>query len=483
MSPLPSDPHMAWPPSGAVPSAVSTWRAWYAGNPAQLAAEAAPPAENRYARAFFFWRRQRQPTSVRQPPPLHVPLAAEIAQTSADLLFGEMPDLQVSKPVSDRLDELISETGVANTLLEAAEVCAAISGVYLRVSWDKAVSDMPFLTTIPADRAVPEFASGRLQAVTFWRELPGESRSVWRHLERHEPGYITHGLYYGDKTTLGDKMPLAAHPQTADLEEVIEIPKEIPGGMLAWYVPNMRPLHDAPGSPHGRADIAGAESLLDALDEAWSSWARDVRLGKARIILPHDALDPANRDRGAGRYFDHDREIFTELDGMDPKEMSILASQPAIRAPEHEQTVMDLIERIVSKCGYSPQTFGLRIEGRAESGTALRLREAKTYQTIDRKRRYWAPALKSALAAMLAVDRVVFGRPTVIETPVIVWPEPHATAMEIAQTLTMLRTAEAVSVETAVRMAQPDLDEDGVAEEVARIRADSGRGPVPEPEF
>jgi len=83
---------------------------------------------------------------------------------------------------------------------------------------------------------------------------------------------------------------------------------------------------------------------------------------------------------------------------------------------------------------------------------------------------------------MLAVDRTVFGRPTAVETPVIIWPEPRETAQELAQTLTMLRTAEAVSIETAARMAQPDLDDDKLAEEVARIREDAGRM-VPEPGF
>jgi len=479
---LPDDRDMAWPPPGAVPEAIHTWRAWYAGNPAQLASSAAPPAKNKYARAFFFRRRQRQQSIVRQPPPVHVPLAAEIAQTSADLLFGEMPEIDVADAAQQRLDELTSGTGVANTLLEAAELCAAISGIYLRVSWDTAVSDMPFLTTVAADHAVPEFRYGRLQAVTFWHELPAEGREVWRHLERHEPGVILHGLYVGDKTNLGVKAALTAHAQTADLEETVALPEGIPGGMLTWYVPNMRPAHGDPGGAQGRADISGAEALLDALDEAYSSWLRDVRLGKARVIVPADALDAAATDRGSGRYFDVDREVFTELDGMSPGEMSITVYQPEIRAPEHEQTVLNLIERIVSKAGYAPQTFGLRVEGRAESGTALRLREAKTYQTLDRKRRYWNPTLKAALEGMLAVDRTVFGRPTAVETPVIIWPEPRETAQELAQTLTMLRTAEAVSIETAARMAQPDLDDDKLAEEVARIREDAGRM-VPEPGF
>jgi len=478
---LPTDPNIHWPPAGAAPADVPTWRAWYSGNPAQLAAQAAPPRQNKKAWSFF-WRRGKERTATSQPPPVHVPLASEIAQTSADLLFGEDLDLTVGHQAQQRLDELASETGVASALLEAAEVAAALSGVYLRVSWDVEVADTPFLTSVAADSAAPEFRYGRLQAVTFWHELPAKDEGVWRHLERHEPGVILHGLYVGDRNHLGSWRSLEAHEQTAGLEPVVPLPEGVPGRLLTWYVPNIRPNPADPASPFGRADIFGNEHLLDALDETYSSWARDIRLAKTRILVPSDALDHGSPDRGSGRFFDVDAEVFTELDGMNPGEMSITTFQPQIRAAEHMATALNLVETIVSKSGYSPQTFGLHIEGRAESGTALKIREGKTDATVGRKRRYWNPALKAACESLLAVDRAVFGRPTAVETPVIIWPEPRETPQETAQTLTMLRTAEAVSIETAVRMAQPDLDDEKLAEEVERIRADAGRS-VTEPVF
>jgi len=247
-------------------------------------------------------------------------------------------------------------------------------------------------------------------------------------------------------------------------------------------VPNVKPNRADPASPHGRADIQGAENLLDGLDETYSSWVRDIRLGKARILVPHEALENPGNKRGGGKWFDADKEVFTELDGLDPKDMQLTKTQFQVRAEDHAATALNLLERIISGSGYAPQTFGLHIEGRADSGTALKLREGKTTQTVARKRRYWAPAVKAACEALLAIDRALFDSRTVVEQPVLVWPEAQQTPQELAQTLTMLRTAEAVSIETAVRMAQPDLDEEGLAEEVERIRADAGRM-VPEPAF
>jgi hypothetical protein len=40
-------------------------------------------------------------------------------------------------------------------------------------------------------------------------------------------------------------------------------------------------------APLGRSDFSGLEISLDTLDEAHASWMRDIRLGKARLIVPH----------------------------------------------------------------------------------------------------------------------------------------------------------------------------------------------------
>lgn len=471
---LPNDPDMAWPPLGSQPADMATWRAWYSGNPAQLQADAAPP-RNRLARTFF-WTRRRQSNEAPRPKQIHVPLAAEIAQSSADLLFGDPPDLRIAdnEKASKRLDEISLSSGMANTLLEAAELCAALSGVYLRVSWDDQVADHPFVTVVAADRAVPEFVYGYwLRAVTFWRELSAKDKGVWRHLERHEDGVILHGLFVGDVEHLGKSRPLTDHAATKDLEPQIPLPGGVSSKVLAWYVPNVKPDRAEPTSPQGRADIQGAEDILDGLDETYSSWVRDIRIGKARILVPHDALERMGT-RGGGKWFDADREVFTELDGLDEKDMKITLTEFQIRAEAHAATAVDLIERAVSAAGYSPQTFGLRIEGRAESGTALRIREGKTAKTVARKQRYWAPAVESACENLLAVDRALFGSGVEVVRPQLIWAEEQQTQGELATTLDLLRRAEAVSIETAVRMAQPDLDEKELAAEVESINAERG---------
>ena len=471
---LPVNPKQSWPPLRENGGDLDTWAAWYSGDPQRLTADA-QPQQNRTAR-LFFWKRR---TPVGKPQSgLHMPLAGELASVSADLLFGDAFDLTVAdKAAAKRLDELRSETSLQNKLLEGAETCAALGGAYLRASWDKGLADEPFLTTMLPDHAVPEFRYGRLTAVTFWREVAGDAQKgvVLRHLERHERGVILHGLYRGEKDLLGHAIDLKASPDTEGLEPVITLPDALAKRLAVAYVPNVLPDKRRPTSPQGRADVEGCESLLDALDETYTSWMRDIRLGKSRIVVPADALEPAvfGGGRGAGKSFDADREVFTELE-VDPQHMDITPVQFDLRTAEHAETALHLFERIVSEAGYSPQTFGLKIEGRAESGTALRLREARTFKTMARKQRYWAPALADACELLLILDGAIFGRAVTAERPRVTWPEETATPQEVAQTLALLRTAEAASTETMVRMLHADWGDELVAAEVGRIQAERG---------
>jgi hypothetical protein len=539
--PLPeSTTNTPWPPPDIAPYCRDqrAWAAWWSGDRDKLAEHTDGGGLSNRRR---FWARRR-PTgdATHATAQLHAPLAADIAATSADLLFGEPPDLLIPDvglaraharqasageanvaeqlaawPVDsaldpaqtvqaqDRLDELADALGLANRLLEAGEVCAATGGVYLRPVWDRAAADHPLLTVVDAEHGVPDFRYGQLVAVTFTEEVHREgagSGTVWRHLERHEPGIILHGLYVGTKEMLGRQVPLGDHPSTAGLMPEIPVPVEITGGqpgIMPRFVPNVLPNRRHRRYPIGRADIAGAEPFLDALDEAWSSWMRDLRLGQARLVVPDEFLSPVGYRPGSERRFsgyqpvggpgaplgfDVDTELFTGLNMADLERISdpVKMVQFAIRVAEHEQTTTALTEQIISAAGYSPQTFGLQIQGRAESGTALRIREGKTWRTQGRKQRYWAPELSSVCETLLALDRVVWGRPTPVARPAVSWQELADDPTGTAQWVNTLATARAASIETRVRLAQPQLDDDQVAAEVQRIKSEEGLG-LPDP--
>lgn len=505
--PLPAG-NTVWPPKSWQPFQrdIDEAAVWYANDVDALNRFylAQRGGDERPSRRRFWGRRDQLATGAPNPRKVHVPACSDIAATSADLLFGEPPIITIpeahekattdqagatntstgntgAKATETRMHEIFDLIGLANTLLEGAEVGSALGGVYLRPVWDTTVADHPLLTVVHADRAVPEFSYGVLKAVTFWTCLVDENSIVVRHLERHEAGVILHGLYVGDKDRLGAKVALKDHPSTAGLEDQVIVPAGITG-LDVSYVPNVLPNRKRRHQPVGRADTQGAETLMDALDATFTSWMRDIDLGQARIVVPEDWLTRAGR--GEGATFDIDRQVFTGLPGVDPAAQQAATITPVefkIRTDEHAATAVSLWERIVSSGGYSTQTFGLQGDGGDATATEIRAREGKSLRTRARKERYWAPAIADQVVNLLIIDNEVFGKRNEVFRPRIDFQDGIADdPKNVAETVQMLKNAQAASVRTRVLMVQPELEGAELEGEVQAILNEEALA-VPEP--
>lgn len=360
--------------------------------------------------------------------------------------------------------------------------------MYLRVVWDTDLSDRPWIDMVPADAAVPEFRHGRLVAVTFWHVIKDEGKTVVRHLEKHVPSQnaILHGVYVGDQQKLGYPAPLTDFPETAPYAQcltegnAITFPDAPLDASTVVYIPNMRPNRiwrdlGPSAAPLGRSDYSGLEGLMDALDEAMSSWMRDIRLGKARLIVPQSYLD--NIGRGKGAVFEPEREVFVPVASLVSGEagmgQQIMAQQFGIRYQEHSETVNALIEQIVNQAGYSGQTLGLQGDI-ATTATEVVARERKSLTTRGKKIGYWRPALQDIIYGLMTISRVVFGEDVEPVRPEIDWAEAVLPDQaELAQTVAVLRGAEATSITTAVATVHPDWSQDQIDEEVANIYRES----------
>lgn len=496
----------AWPPPDLAPvtERLASWSAWYSGDADALSTvyggtgtafdpTSAARLRNHASQyrggvvgtlARWFWGAPL--TAGERRAKLHIPLAGDIAATSAGLLFSEPPAFTLGetadKVSEDRLHELLDDTWHA-MLLEAAEVCSGLGGAYLRTVWDHDLAKRPWVDVVHADNAVPEWRHGRLTAVTFWRVVEQDNARTLRHLERYEPGAILHGLYEGDATNLGRQIPLVEHSATEPFAEGLTNGDTIETGvprLAAAYVPNMRPnrlWRTIPRAVHlGRSDYAGVEPLMDALDEVWTSWMRDIRLGKARLIVPQDYLQTAGPGQGAS--FNPDQELYTALDIMqtpDGPMAPITPVQFAIRVEEHSRSARELHDQIAEQCGYSAQTFGSQGDV-ALTATETQARQRKSFVTRGHKILYWKAALADIVEVLLAVDREQFGSKVTPDRPSIEWPDGVATDPEAqARTLQLLQAAEAVSTETKVAMLHPDWPKPRIDAEVESIHGVTGQ--------
>ena len=490
------EPDAPWPPKPVeqIMPRLAEWSAWYDGSVEALTAVYQRTTAPRIrpsqlaggvvgAVSRFFWG-QPQSVTGQARHRLHMPIAADIATASSDLLFGEELGVDADGKDLTRLSEILDGNSWQSLLPEAAELCAALGGVYLRAGWDQDVAGHPLASVIHADGAIPTFVYGRLRRVTFWQVVKSDGATVWRHLEHHEPGRIVHELRQGDAGRLGRPVPLAESTETAgipvdaDSAIVTGIPK-----LTVSYIPNVRPNRrwrtDPVGRNLGRADIDGSEPFMDALDEAWTSWMRDIRLGKSRIMVPSAMMTSSGP--GTSAIFDVDREVYVAMNAMgDPNaalSQQISAHQFTIRVAEHAQTVRGLLGTIVQSSGYSAQTFGLP-EDAAATATEVTSRERRSMATREKKSRYWTDGLEDFLETLTMLDRQVFRQGEIL-SPQVSFPAAAAPSpREVAESVQLLNSAQAVSIETRVRMVHSDWDDERITAEVAAIKAEQNMGDI-----
>jgi hypothetical protein len=491
-----------WPPEpwDQAQDAYNLWSAWLEGDTFtlqrlyQLFPDGTPAVAHRsqYYSGFlgrlarFWWGRPPMQSSTKR---LHVPAPADVARTSADLLFGQPPQWVLTDgeasdlgAAQDRLNILLEGADTVATLLEAAEIQAALGGAYLRLWWDKDAVDKVMVGTVAPDCAIPEWRYGMLSAVTFWTTVCDDKTGVWRHLERHEPGAIFHALYKGDDGDIGRLADLSEQPATAWAADLVDTNGSIAtrvSGLTAAYVPNVRPSRkwrNVPMlSPLGRSDFEGLESLFDSLDEAYSSWMRDLDLAKARLFVAEDALTDAGP--GNGSYWDPEQAIYSPVPGTamglpEDKSSLVQAQQFEIRHAEHKATCDALMNRILVAAGYSIGDFGDDQMASSITATEVSARQDLSNRTRSKKVLYWQSAMAPLARTMLEVDQIVYGGSYGIKAnPEMKFPvRADQSPIQLSQTIMNLRTADAISIEASVRMFNPNMSSDDVDAEVDRIK-------------
>jgi len=432
---------------------------------------------------------------------LPVPIGGSIAALSAGQLMAEAPTVRLFETKSDgkraqinneqqaRLDLFANSDDAHMTLLEAAETAAAIGGVVLKAAWDVDDKDREsvWFDSIGADCSLPEFnGNGRLVAVSLFQEYPADGSKVFRHIERHSIGFIEHALYLGTESSIGklaplDKVEALSYLLEADhtMDGLVAV---IPTGLerLTAQFWRNRPARAWRRSGNlanlGRSDFESIEPLIDAYSELWGSAMRDVRLGKARLLVPVGMLD--SMGAGDGGSFDPDREIFTEVGGLDPESgtNTIKDTQPGIRWQEHLNLLAAAKMEILDGAGWSMASYGNPVgidSGGAATATEVNDRTTKSERTRDAKALEYKSAANPFFRMLAELDGLMYpgkGSGPITNELAIDFPDvSQVNPAEQARTFLDLSTANAISIEQTVRERRPNWDEEQVRGEVAKI--------------
>jgi hypothetical protein len=428
---------------------------------------------------------------------LHAPLAAEVCSLSADSLYGRptsftvegQDDRDTPTPLQKRLDYIANGADPQRRLHEAAETSAGLGGTYWKLDYDRAFDDHVRITWVDADSAFPTHRGGRLTAVTFWSaHVVGDN--VYRHLEVHEAGTISHRVFLGEQDNLGFGVPLANAADLIPALEYLTAPEEdavlvdeyqrtlltgmqrLTAGYGANTLKNPVFRQYAHLSWVGKSDLLGLEPFLQAYDQTWSSWIRDIAVGRARIFVGEGLLETGGLGRGA--IFDDDRDVFRQVRSLasaDGKEID--AQQFEIRAAEHEATLNALAKQIMRRAGHG--VAYLDGNGRQITATEVDSNDSREDSARDRRIRYGQARDTEAVSAQLEWDGIVF--PGAGGMPGVKVLEKFAEDVQVdldreSRIIGQLRTAGAISRALMVKRANPDMTKKELNDEVKRIEAE-----------
>ena len=443
-------------------------------------------------RGWWPWRQRQQARAAASNAPITAggisitdPIVGDLAAASSDLVFGDGVRFQFDGNEAEGTTAALLQD-IQPVLIEAAEECAALGGIYLLpiVENDELVVDM-----ISADCVRPYWQGRKLRsAITLQKLAPVDEKdmkTVWRLVTcyKHD-GTIAYRLNRGTDDKLGPYVDIALHPETEAWWPVLTSPDEhvevlSHGVQPLVYVPNMFPSRTEGAPMLGRADIDGSEDALLWLNDTETAWHREVRMARARSIIQEQFLtrvSPASSEVAAQAAFGDDHEYFTVVGNQAHSEggAMIEAVQPDIRADQFLKTVRQVLDRIMVSAGYSPTTLSTNLEGSAPtSGVALSIRERQTQRTVAKKRRYWEQGLRGLVERMFALDPGG-GHPNVAMMGVR-WPDTSGVTLESrAQALAMMVAAEAISIEERVKYLRPEWTVEDQAVEVERLRAQAG---------
>jgi len=357
-----------------------------------------------------------------------------------------------------------------------------MGGSYIKLAWDTELSQYPLVVVEQIDNAIPIFKFGILTEVTFWRIIrqSQDGSKVHRLFETYaKNGTITYKLYFGTADKVGKEVEVNSIDEGEDYKDI----QTQVNDLLCVYIPNMLPNRIDRTSCMGRSDYSGIEGLMDALDETYSSWMRDIAICQGKILIPADYMEKGSN----GFRYNLDKMVYVKMD-VDPVAIEgnkVTPIQFEIRSEQFSQTCLNLLERIVSSAGYSPQSIGLRIEGRMESGTALRIMERKSFTTKNKKECYWELALKKLSKLMLALYKTELGGK--VEADVTITTAfSDSISNDITETsaaLQQIAQAMAASTETKVRLLHPEWAEPEIKTETDAIIKENGLMEVTEPDL
>lgn len=329
---------------------------------------------------------------------VHSGLPYSISSTKARVLFSSPVIVTVKEPEGtttdqDRLDNIL-KLNTMDLKNKTGAKTESWSGCFAYKIIIKPDVDYPIVKMFDKRKFEILTIDNRIQEIVFITHFK-DGNKLYEFHERYGFGFIKNDLFEVISHDDKKEVSLNTIDQTKDVEPLIELKGEF---VAAGFKPNE--------TMWGRSDYQGQLSEFDALDEAWSGFVRDVRLGAAKAYIPEN-MQQRDQDGNLLKFNEFNNNINMMANDMNPNNKNELKFQQAdIRADEYKITLNQIKDNILENVGLAPVTLGRQTEV-VDSGIARRDKEKPTIRTRSEMISLWKPFLESFYEKLLKAQDLI----------------------------------------------------------------------------
>ena len=407
---------------------------------------------------------------------IHTAIPALIIDTHANILVsslnnptfedeadGEIFNSTFSHDNNQDFTELIKEADT-QVLIEG-------DGAF-KCSWDTSLSQYPIWEFYPGSKVDINRTHNVITEIIFYTEIV-ENKRKYTLKETYGKGYIVNELYYENHI-----VDLTATKATSGLESRVEFEGNYIAAIYVKYWDNPK------FKGRGKSILAGKIDNIDALDEIVSQWQDAVRAGRVQRYIP-EQLIPRDTNGKLMRPNPYDNQFIAVRSSGGEGNDKITVVQPTISYDAFLSSYVAALDRLLMGI-ISPSTLGIDARKLDDNATAQREREKITSwvrsQRIDKLKYIIKQLVNITLKTYANVHNMQGYDDYAFDVSFDEFNSPNLE--EIVEVVSKAMPGKPLfSTETATEIIAHALNkgEEWIAEEVAKIKEESGLTLTEEP--
>lgn len=326
-------------------------------------------------------------------------VAKVLCDAFSDLTFSEQCEITIdSEPYQTYVNDVLEANGFWDNIPELISSAYALGGGCIKVYAD---NSEPKLNYIHADRFVPSEWTGKTITGGIFQSTSMHKDYYYTLCELYTKGNVENKLFKSKTIdNIGVSCPLS-ELYTDVAESVTYNDVNVP--MFAYFKPCVSNNAEYE-TPLGMSIYANAIDTLKALDITFDSFAREVVLGKKRIIVPYQAIKTvANEDGEIVRYFDTNDEAFVAFKTEDTNDLKITDNTATLRISEHVQAINALLNILCFQVGLSAGSLSFDAIQGMKTATEIISQDSKTARTIKCNKNLLTETIEDVVHVIIAL--------------------------------------------------------------------------------